>query len=178
MSPIPRARLGLKGPRAAEWLAAEGVAAPARANTWSCPPAGPALLVARLGASEFFLEAHDQGALVSHRRGLGGRARRRVSGAARGFGLSIERRRGRMMCSRRSATWISRGCDLESRPVIMTLMIGVAVLAVARREERRSGNTGSGAIRPSVRIWARPWARWSSNAGEQSQENRHESGTG
>jgi sarcosine oxidase subunit gamma len=123
------ARLGLKGPRAAQWLAAEGVAAPARANTWSCPPAGPAILVARLGASEFFLEAHDQGALASLAAGL----------AAEPTGVYPVLRED--FAFRLSGTGVHdvlaqvcnvdfAGLDLEAQPVIMTLMIGVAVLAV------------------------------------------------
>ena len=48
-----RARLGLKGPRAAEWLIAQGIVLPMAANSWVH---SDALLVARLGASEFFLE--------------------------------------------------------------------------------------------------------------------------
>ena len=64
------ARLGLKGPRAAEWLATRGVDPPAGVNTWSAPFAQADVLIARLGASEFFLEAHDQGALASLAAGL------------------------------------------------------------------------------------------------------------
>lgn len=124
------ARLGLKGPRAAEWLAAEGVAAPARVNTWSRLPAAPAdVLIARLGASEFFLEAHDQGALASLAAGL----------AAEPAGVYPVLRED--FAFRLSGTGVHdvlaqvcnvdfAGLDLEARPVIMTLMIGVAVLAV------------------------------------------------
>ena len=50
-----RERLGLKGPRAAQWLAANGVDLPMTPNTWTIPAgasAAAALLVARLGAAE------------------------------------------------------------------------------------------------------------------------------
>ena len=62
-----RVRLGLKGPRAAEWLAAQGIVLPAAANTWSHAEAGTGadgLLVARLGESEFFLEDDAAGATL------------------------------------------------------------------------------------------------------------------
>jgi sarcosine oxidase, subunit gamma len=124
------ARLGLKGPRAAEWLAAQGVAAPAPVNTWSRPPAGQAdVLIARLGASEFFLEAQDHGALDSLAAGL----------AAEPAGVYPVLRED--FAFRLSGTGVHdvlaqvcnvdfAGLDLEAQPVIMTLMIGVAVLAV------------------------------------------------
>ena len=122
------ARLGLKGPRAAEWLAAQGVTAPARANTWSCPPAA-LVLVARLGASEFFLEAQDHGALESLA----------VRLAAEPAGVYPVLRED--FAFRLSGTGVHdvlaqvcnvdfAGLDLEAQPVVMTLMIGVAVLAV------------------------------------------------
>ena len=50
-------RLGLKGPRAADWLVTQGVDVPATPNTWTQSeeaPAADALLVARLGTAEFF----------------------------------------------------------------------------------------------------------------------------
>ena len=133
------ARLGLKGPRAAEWLAAEGVAAPARVNTWSRPPAAPAdVLIARLGAGEFFFEAHDQSALASLAAGL----------AAEPAGVYPVLRED--FAFRLSGTGVHdvlaqvcnvdfAGLDFEAAPVIMTLMVGVAVLAVpdGRSEARQ-----------------------------------------
>ena len=54
-----RHRVGLKGPGAADWLAANGIPVPLAPNTWTHAEksdVAAALLVARLGASEFFLE--------------------------------------------------------------------------------------------------------------------------
>ncbi len=62
-----KTRLGLKGPRAEAWLAAQGIALPAAPNTWVYSEAGlgaDALLVARLGQSEFFLEDDAAGATL------------------------------------------------------------------------------------------------------------------
>jgi sarcosine oxidase subunit gamma len=124
------ARMGLKGPRASDWLAAQGVDPPARANTWSRSPAGRAdVLIARLGASEFFLEAQDHDALASLAAGL-------AAGPAGVYPVLREDCAFRLsgpgvhdvlaqICNVDFA-----GLDLEARPVIMTLMIGVAVIAV------------------------------------------------
>jgi len=125
------ARLGLKGPRAAGWLAAQGLTVPAGANTWSGSPAGAApLLIARLGQSEFFLEAQEEQPLATLAAQLAAQPDGvypvlredfafRLSGGGVHDVLA-------QVCNVDFAA-----LDLEARPVIMTLMIGVAVLAVA-----------------------------------------------
>jgi sarcosine oxidase subunit gamma len=47
-------RWGVKGARAAAWLANQGIPIPDRPNTWSALPTGG--IIARLGISEFLLE--------------------------------------------------------------------------------------------------------------------------
>jgi sarcosine oxidase subunit gamma len=124
------ARLGLKGPRAAEWLAAQGVAAPARVNTWSrAPAAQPDVLIARLGASEFFLEAHDHGALASLAAGLAAEPAGVYPVLREDFAFRLSGP-GVHDVLAQVCNVDFEGLDLEARPVIMTLMIGVAVLAV------------------------------------------------
>jgi sarcosine oxidase, subunit gamma len=125
------ARIGLKGPRAADWLAAQGIAVPAQANTCSSLYAGgsAAVLIARLGHSEFFLEAPAPGALAALAGGLatepaGVYPVLREDFAFRLSGLGVHDALAQV-CNVDFA-----GLDLEARPVIMTLMIGVAVLAV------------------------------------------------
>ena len=135
----PRARLGLKGPQASEWLAENGIFLPTAPNTWSSPVqtgAGDALLVARLGSSEFFLEDGASGTIVA-------RLRPQLSGDPANVGAPP----GVYPILREDAAFLLGGegvhdvlaqvCNvnfatlaLESRPVIMTLMIGVAVLVV------------------------------------------------
>jgi sarcosine oxidase subunit gamma len=63
------ARFGLKGPAAANWLAAHSVPVPAAPNSWAgaAPDDDAGILVARLGAGEFFVE---EGAAGSALRGL------------------------------------------------------------------------------------------------------------
>ena len=126
------ARLGLKGPGAAEWLGAQGVEVPSRPNSWSGSPhsAQGGLIVARLGAAEFFLEdAAEHGRLQPLN----------VAVAAAPPGVYPVLREDACFCLSGSATAdvLAQVCnvnfaelDLDSQPVIMTLMIGVAVLVL------------------------------------------------
>ena len=148
-----RTRLGLKGPRAEAWLAAQGIALPAAPNTWVYSEAAPgadALLVARLGQSEFFLEDDPAGATLQR---LASFLDRRPSGVYPvlredwGFNLGGER----------VHDVLAQVCNVnfaalppDSHPVIMTLMIGVAVLAV------QSGAARQGAGDRRYRIWCDP----------------------
>jgi sarcosine oxidase, subunit gamma len=134
-----RGRVGLKGPRAAEWLAANGVPLPTAPNTWahSEQSRSDPLLVARLGASEFFLED-----------GAGGTALERISW------LLDQPQPGVYPVIREDWAFLLGGvgvhealvqvCNvnfaalsLDSHPVIMTLMMGVAVLVVPQKEQYR-----------------------------------------
>jgi sarcosine oxidase subunit gamma len=144
-----RARLGLKGPRAAEWLIAQGVILPMAANTWVHSAGGgssDALLVARLGASEFFLEDAQYGSRLN---GLSLKLAARPPGVYPvlredcAFQLSGEGVHDVLaqVCNVHFA-----GLALDSHPLIMTLMIGVAVLIVPQE---------SGAER-RYRIWCDP----------------------
>jgi hypothetical protein len=163
-------RTGLKGPRAAEWLAGQGVMLPPEPNSWTMSPWSPvpsgptlappgptpappgqtlapsgrvmsasgntgSLRVARLGHTEFFVEDEGSGAalqglssaLASAPTGVYPVLREdfafRLGGAAVHEVLA-------QVCSLDFAA-----LDLDSRPVIMTLMIGVAVLAMPERVE-------------------------------------------
>jgi sarcosine oxidase subunit gamma len=129
----PRDRLGLKGPRAADWLRANGIPLPAAPNSWARPDgagAADALLVARLGTAEFFLEE-----------GPGGTTLKRLAPAL------DERLPGVYPVMREDWAFhlggegvhdaLAQVCNvnfaalpLDSQPLIMTLMIGVAVLVV------------------------------------------------
>ena len=143
-----RARLGLKGPRAAEWLAANGIAVPMTPNTWTHSDHAPgpdALLVARLGTAEFFLED-----------GAAGTTLERISPSLE------ERPPGVYPVIREDWAFVLEGegarevlaqvCNvnfaalsLDSHPLVMTLMIGVAVLVVPQGEAERR-----------YRIWCDP----------------------
>jgi sarcosine oxidase, subunit gamma len=139
-----RDRLGLKGPRAAEWLAGHGIVLPATPNTWTHAKdtsTADALLVARLGTAEFFLED-----------GMGGTTLERISPSLDenppgvypvlredwAFHLGGERVHDVLaqVCNVNFAA-----LSLDSRPLIMTLMIGVAVLVVPQRAAGEQGGT-------------------------------------
>jgi sarcosine oxidase, subunit gamma len=122
------ARLGLKGPRAAEWLVAQGVAAPARVNTWSRSPAA-LVLIARLGASEFFLEAQDHGALSPLAAALAAEPAGVYPVLREDFAFRLSGQGVHDVLAQVCNVDFA-GLDLAARPVIMTLMIGVAVVAV------------------------------------------------
>ncbi len=148
-----RTRLGLKGPRAAEWLVAQGLGAPMAPNSWarSTGAAGSdAVLVARLGQFEFFLEDAPAGttlrgiapALAAHPPGVYPVLREDAAFELSGAGVHDVLAQ---VCNVNFA-----GLALDPHPVIMTLMIGVAVLVVPEsmhegpRAERR------------YRIWCDP----------------------
>jgi sarcosine oxidase subunit gamma len=158
-----RDRLGLKGPRAADWLVTQGIDVPATPNTWTQSAntwaqseegtAADVLLAARLGAAEFFLED-----------GAAGTALKRIFPALDGnppgvypvlredwaFGLGGEGVHDVLaqVCNVNFAA-----LPLDSRPLIMTLMIGVAVLVVP--QIMVSGGAG-GAAERRYRIWCDP----------------------
>ncbi len=149
-----RARLGLKGPRAAAWLADQGIALPAAPNTWVYAGAhmgADAPLVARLGQSEFFLEDDAAGATLQRLMPSLNRHQPGVYPVLRedwGFNLGGER----------VHDVLAQVCNVnfaalppDSHPVIMTLMIGVAVLVATQ-----SGAAGQGGGDRRYRIWCDP----------------------
>ncbi len=126
-----RAQIGCKGPNAAAWLAAAGIAVPAEPN--SCrlaPDAGCELLVARLGSSEFFLEQAVAGETVS-RIGAG------IAASPPGVYPVLREDCGWILNGAEAEAMLAEVCnvnfaalDLSAHPLIMTLMVGVAVLIV------------------------------------------------
>jgi sarcosine oxidase subunit gamma len=160
-------RLGLKGPRAAEWLEARGIALPAAPNRWIAAASGApnatapigtgvravadagaddAMLVARLGTMEFFLEDCTAGerlrglepALEAGHPGVYPVLREDAAFSLSGPGSYDVLAQ---VCNVNFA-----GLELASQPIIMTLMIGVAVLVVPQMV---------GAW-PRFRIWCDP----------------------
>jgi sarcosine oxidase subunit gamma len=150
-----RDRLGLKGPRAEEWLAAQGIALPMTPNTCthSEAAAGGALLVARLGTAEFFLEDD-----------AGGTTLKRISPALDrsppGVYPVLREDWAFLLGGDEVHDVLAQVCNvnfaalsLTPRPLIMTLMIGVAVLVVPQS----AGDGGqSGSARRHYRIWCDP----------------------
>ena len=161
-----RDRLGLKGPRAAEWLAAQGIALPMTPNTWTHSEgavAAGALLVARLGTAEFFLED-----------GAGGTTLKRISPALDqsppGVYPVLREDWAFLLGGDEAHDVLAQVCNvnfaalsLTPRPLIMTLMIGVAVLVVPQSVDARGGAAEQigagekfGAAGRHYRIWCDP----------------------
>jgi len=151
-----RHRLGLKGPRAAEWLAAQGVELPMTPNTWTQSEgtgAADALLVARLGSAEFFLEDGTDGtalerispSLDQNPPGVYPVLREDWAFHLGGDGVHDVLAQ---VCNVNFAA-----LSLDSRPLIMTLMVGVAVLVVP--QSAGGGGQGTAATR-HYRIWCDP----------------------
>ena len=124
------------------------------------------MLVARLGTAEFFLEDAAAGTVLQGI--LRGAWRQNPPGVYpvlredAAFQLSGEGVHDVLaqVCNVHFAAF-----SLDSRPVIMTLMIGVAVLVVPQESTPRGG-IGSGAIQPSVPRSEKIWSRSSLSAGE------------
>jgi sarcosine oxidase, subunit gamma len=137
-----RHRLGLKGPRAAEWLTAHGVALPTEPNTWTHsvePSASDALLVARLGTGEFFLEDVAAGSTLK-------RMAFALDGQPPGVYPVLREDWAFRLGGEAVHDVLAQVCNvnfsalpLHSNPVIMTLMIGVAVLVVPQSAPDRRG---------------------------------------
>lgn len=131
----PRHRFGLKGPSAAQWLLAHGLSVPAAPNTW-VGEAGltDTLLVARLGSSEFFLEDREGGATL---RNLDPGIEGSPTNYPAGVYPVLRQDAAFLLSGEGSLDVLAQVCNvnfgelaLESNPVIMTLMVGVAVLVI------------------------------------------------
>ncbi|MEP6885658.1 MAG: hypothetical protein ABJC66_13005 [Gammaproteobacteria bacterium] len=159
-----RDRLGLKGPRAAEWLAAHGIAVPMLPNTWMPSEAADgadALLVARLGSAEFFVEDAAAGTKLKRLATSGDEHPPGVYPVLRedwaidlgGTGVHDVLAQ---ICNVNFAA-----LTLDSHPVIMTLMIGVAVLVIPQTVAGAAAGSGSnggssGNFMCRYRIWCDP----------------------
>jgi sarcosine oxidase subunit gamma len=159
-----KVRLGLKGPGAAEWLAAQGFVLPAAPNTWvhsEQSTSEDALLVARLGQSEFFLEEGAAGATL---RRLSPSLNQRLPGVY----PVLREDWGFTLGGARVHDVLAQVCNVnfgalppDSHLVIMTLMIGVAVLVVPQGGAGGHGAAGHGAAGQGAgerryRIWCDP----------------------
>jgi sarcosine oxidase subunit gamma len=125
-------RVGLKGPRAADWLAEAKIRVPAQSNTWSLLDAANSSwgMVARLGSTEFFLEEE------------GSNPRLRVLTDALADGAPqvypvLRQDRALVLGGAGVESILAQVCnvdfaalDLAAQPAVLTLMIGVAVVVV------------------------------------------------
>jgi sarcosine oxidase subunit gamma len=141
-------RFGLKGPAAADWLAAHGIVVPPAPNTWAgaAHTGDETILVARLGAGEFFVEDCVGGTAL---RGLLPPPEAHPPGVY----PVVREDAAFLLCGEDSLDVLAQVCNvnfgdlsLDAHPVIMTSMIGVSVLVIPQ---------DSGAER-QYRIWCDP----------------------
>jgi sarcosine oxidase subunit gamma len=149
-----RARIGLKGPRAAEWLEQLGCDVPALSNSWRAIREQRGSLIARLGSTEFFLEEPRPGVFV-----------RQVADALRspvdGVYPVLREDRSLVLSGAGANDVLAQACNVEfeqvsrsERQVVMTMMIGIAVLVIPDRDPASSGaREANGGC---YRIWCDP----------------------
>jgi sarcosine oxidase subunit gamma len=156
----PRDRLGLKGPRAAEWLVARGIVLPMQPNTWARSEgisAADGLLVARLGTAEFFLEDGTAGTTL---RGISPSLDEHPGGGRPPGVYPVLREDWAFELGGAGVhDVLAQVCNVDfaalslgARPLIMTLMIGVAVLVVPQSAAGDEGGAGE----RQYRIWCDP----------------------
>ena len=124
-----RALFGCKGPRAADWLSGQGLAIPVAPNTWSAAADGA--VVARLGTSEFFIEEGAAGATLQPL------ASAFAAAAVSGVYPVLREDWAFMLRGDDVEVLLAQLCNVDfvaldhaRSPVVMTLMVGVAVLVV------------------------------------------------
>ena len=137
-------KAGVKGPEAAQWLESRGIAVPAQANAWTGLADGG--VIARLGRSEFFLEDGANGDTAN-------RLQDALETGPAGVYPVIRQDAGMVLVGRRVNELLVQSCNVNfqeldpaSRTVVMTMMVGVAVLVI--RQDHQSF--------PGFRIWCDP----------------------
>lgn len=118
-------RFGCKGPGALAWLAQAGLPQPPAPNTWAGLPDGG--LIVRLGVSEFLIEDVP-----------GGHTCARLAGLALAPGVyPVPRQDASLLLAGRCGELLLQSCALNFaafdpalRPVALTSMVGVAVVAM------------------------------------------------
>jgi sarcosine oxidase, subunit gamma len=132
-----RALCGCKGPRAAAWLGQQGIAVPAAQNSYAeQADARDDLVVARLGTGEFFMEQGAPGDAVR-------RVTQALAASPAGVYPVLREDWALTLGGAGAEDVLAQVCnvnfaalDIAARPIVMTLMIGVAVLVVVQARAR------------------------------------------
>jgi sarcosine oxidase, subunit gamma len=147
----PGMRFGVKGPRAAEALRDAGLMVPQQPNSWAALHAAESAdrlnVIGRLGVSEFFIEERAPAAGIEALQTL-------LAGGLTGAYPVLREDFGLVLGGAAANEALAQVCNvnlhalpLDARPVVMTLMIGVAVLVLP--QESDAGGT-------EYRIWCDP----------------------
>jgi sarcosine oxidase subunit gamma len=121
-------RFGLKGPKAAEWLKAQGLPVPEQHNHWA--PLDSGGYVMRLGLTEFFLEDGPQGTQVAS-------ARQALGAGAPGVYPVRRQDAGIILAGEMVQDLLAQTCNInfataarDPNLVLMTSMVGVSVVII------------------------------------------------
>lgn len=121
-------RFGVKGANAADWLSSQGIATPDRPNTWKSLPDGG--IVARFGLTEFFIEDSLQSCLAVNLAEACHQPPAKVYPVLRQDAAIV-------LCGSAVNELLLQTCSVNfralsllERPVILTLMVGVAVTII------------------------------------------------
>jgi len=132
-----RFRFGFKGAGASAWCASQGLPLPGYANTYSLLEGGG--LIGRLATSEFYVEHEDERRIDALRAGLG----RGVQTAEGGVYPVHRCDAGLVLGGPQAGDVFAQTCnvdfaalDVAERPLIMTLIVGVAVTVFPQVQER------------------------------------------
>jgi len=149
-------RIGLKGPRAAAWLREHDVTVPGLPNSWRAlgDEAQPRDLIARLGNAEFFVEQASPAALIE-------RLARELSVPIEGVYPVLREDRALVLSGVAADDVLAQVCNVDfkavsrdERHVVMTMMIGVAVLVIPQNEP--VGSAAPQANAGCYRVWCDP----------------------
>lgn len=120
-------RMGVKGPKAEDWLRSQGVSVPAGTNAWTRTPEGA--IVARLARSEFLIEGRPGGDAVERWRG-------RLEPAPGVYPI-LRQDAALVLGGERLNDLLVQTCNVNfnanragEQAVVMTSMVGVSVLAL------------------------------------------------
>ena len=152
---VDATRIGLKGPRAEEWLRQQGCDVPALRNSWRPIGDEAGSIVARLGSSEFFLEQAQPATLVS-------RLDSALTAPTEGVYPVLREDRAFALAGVDADDVLAQVCNIDfknvsrgDRQLVMTLMIGVAVLVIPQDDEN-AGDAARQANGGCYRIWCDP----------------------
>jgi sarcosine oxidase subunit gamma len=147
-SPVPQRRFGVKGPQAADLLRQHGLTVPAQPNHWA-PMRDSERddswnVIGRLGSTEFFLEESGDAS------GIAALEKITVEGSPGAYPV-LREDFAVVLGGPRAPDVLAQVCNvnfaaISDRAVVMTLMIGVAVLVMPQ-------STDEGKV---YRIWCDP----------------------
>ena len=146
------ARLGLKGPGAADWLQSQGIVIPDTSNTWR-ELGDDSSLIARLGSTEFFVEQPAPAGLIDQ-------LARALRSPIDGVYLVLREDRAFVLEGSDANDVLAQVCNIDfksvsrsKRHLVMTMMIGVAVLVIPQDSASNGARSANGGC---YRIWCDP----------------------